>query len=80
MSETAPYAKVDGPPDWWMNAQVIDLDTGKEVEAVIEANASEGWIERWKTDPDGMPQIDPEDHCRILSERITGRFEIRRKT
>lgn len=73
--EVALYAKVGGPPWWWHEARIIDLDTGREVERVVEANAVEGWVERYASDENGRAIVEGDE---LKVERLTGRFEIRR--
>lgn len=74
MSDEITYAKVNGPPDDWMNLKVTDLDTGKEAGRVIEVNTVEGWIKRW---PDPIPA--GLRHRDWPVETIYGRFSITRR-
>ncbi|MCX7585018.1 hypothetical protein [Phenylobacterium sp. 58.2.17] len=78
MGEAIMYAKVDGPPDDWASLQIVDLDSGEEVHRVLEVNAGEGWLVRACRDEAGMIYTNPEKPDEIATERITGRFEIRR--
>lgn len=41
------YAKVGGPPDDWLDIIVLDLETGKEIPDVIEANVDSGVVINW---------------------------------
>lgn len=72
------YAVVDGPPDDWRGLKIFDLDTGEEVDHVIEVNATEGWLIRYRKDERGYIFPDPDQPEEAARERITGRFQIRR--
>lgn len=61
---TTSYAKVGGPPEFWMWVKVRDLDTGEFVDDVTEVNCHEGWLIRF---------IDPE-HSQ--TEKVLGRYEV----
>lgn len=69
------YAKIDGPPADWHGLRIFDLDTGEEIQAVLEVDTVGGWLKRHALDPDGHPVLDGDE---IQVERIEGRFEIRR--
>ena len=71
------YAKVGGPPDDWHGLRVFDLDTGEEVADVTEVDVAAGWVERYKCNAEGEFFLD-ETGRRAASERLCGRFEIRR--
>lgn len=68
------YAKVGGPPDNWMHLRVRDLKTGELVNEVVQVNAAEGWLRRYKQ-VNGKPVLDPASHSLVI-ERIRGRFAI----
>lgn len=71
------YAKVGGPPDNWSQMLITDLETGEQVDNVVEVNADEGWLIRQVVDEDGHPVLDGEgDDRHIRQERIEGLFEI----
>lgn len=75
MAEPLTYAKVYGPPDTWYDCRIFDLDTGEEIDRVLEVNAAEGWVIRFAVDANGHPIRNGDDWAR---ERLDGRFEIRR--
>lgn len=70
------YAIVGGPPVDWRGLQVIDLDTGKPISRVIEVDAAQGWLRRYREDEQGMVFIDPAKPDEAAQERIEGRFQI----
>lgn len=72
------FAKVDGPPADWRGLRVIDLDTGLELDGVVECDTVERYVIRNRKDERGLPYEDPEKPGHVAMERITGRFEIRR--
>lgn len=76
--EPITYAKVDGPPEDWRGLKVYDIARGAEVERVIEVNAAEGWLRRYRVNENGDMFLDPDAPARAAEERIEGRFEIRR--
>lgn len=78
MSDPITYAKVYGPPDDWSLLQIVDLDTGEDVRHVLEVNATEGWLVRACRNEAGMIYADPDKPDEIATERVAGRFEIRR--
>lgn len=47
------YAKVNGPPVGWQRLAVFDVETGRKISGVIEANAAEGWVVVMLRDADG---------------------------
>lgn len=75
--EAITYAVVDGPPDDWRGLKIFDLDTGQEVDQVVEVNVAEGWMIRYRKDENGRIFIDPDQPDEAAKERIEGRFEIR---
>jgi hypothetical protein len=72
--ELVTYAKVDGPPTDWSRLVVIDLQTGEQLDHVIEVNAAEGWA----VVHDRPFRIDPATD-KLATVRVEGRFEIRRR-
>jgi len=75
VGEPITYAKVEGPPNNWFGLRIIDLDTGREVDAVIEVNTVEGWCVHYLRGADGKFYLDSSD--KVATERLVGRFEIR---
>lgn len=73
------YAVVGGPPRNWHDLFVVDLDTQKEISRAVEVNTTEGWLVRFKEGPDGRIQKDANGTGGPIKERVTGRFEIRRR-
>lgn len=78
MGKPLTYAKAEGPPADWILLRVIDLETGEEVKLVTEVNTEEGWLIRLATDQGGKTFVDPETD-KAATERVTGRFELRRE-
>lgn len=71
------YAVVGGPPDNWLGLRVFDIDTGLEIDEVIECNTVEGWLVRYKPGEDGLIYTVGEgDDAEAASERLEGRFLI----
>lgn len=69
--EKCTYAKVGGPPDWWLDCEIVDLDTEKVMNDVIEVNAAEGWAQIYTGAIDWPTRS-------LATKRIEGRFEIRK--
>lgn len=72
------YAKTGGPPHDWQGLKVFDLDTGQEVLKVVEVNTAEGWLISYRLNDKGMVYSDPENPEYAATQRIEGRYEIRR--
>lgn len=72
------FAKVDGPPAHWMGLRVFDEATGQEIKDVVECDTVEGYVVRHRRDERGQVHEDPENPGTVATERILGRFEIRR--
>lgn len=70
------YAKVHGPPADWRGLCVFDADTGEEIQDVIEVDASNGWLVRYKMGDDGHAFIEGDE---VAKETLTGRFRIERR-
>ena len=73
MSEALTYAKVGGPPEDWTRLEVVDLASGNTVPAV-EVNT----VEEWAIVYEEPSRIDKATG-RLATQRIEGRFEIRRR-
>ena len=70
--ETITYACVGGPPWNWFQCHIIGAD-GKKITQVVEANSSEGWLKRYKTDENDCPIIVDDE---LVIERIECAFAI----
>lgn len=68
------YAKVEGPPFNWNQLRIIDAN-GHEMKEVIEVNAEDGWLIRYKTDDYGYIIVD-RLKGEAVTERIEGEFRI----
>jgi hypothetical protein len=79
-TNTITYAKAGGPPANWCGLIIVDLDTGLTVSHVLEVDTEEGWVERFETSENGsaITYFDENNQPYLMSERIEGRFEIRR--
>lgn len=73
--KTILYAVVGGPPSDWHGLRVFGAD-GVQIKDVVEVNASEGWLVRFKRASNGSFFLD--DQGDAARERIEGRFTIRR--
>lgn len=60
------YAKVGGPPDYWMFIKIYDLNKKCYVENVVECNAAQHWLIRFV------------DDTHTEKEMLSGDFEIQR--
>lgn len=60
-----PYGKID----------VRNRETGEDYDLVVEANAVEGWLIRYRTDPDGSPLLNLATE-EIERERIEAPIQI----
>lgn len=74
-TERVTYAKIGGPPDDWQQLTIVDLDTGRHLDNVIEIDTANGWAIVYPKDEAGRFL---ERDGRWITEMITGRFEIRR--
>lgn len=71
------YAKVGGPPDVWNRLLITDLETGEQVDNVVEVNADEGWVIVNAVDENGdFILVGEGDEQEVRQDRIEGRFEI----
>ena len=73
------YATVGGPPHDWLGLLIIDGDTGRRIDNVVEVNCDEGWLVRHVLDENDRPQLNA-DRTGVLTERIEGNFLIIRDT
>ncbi|HEY3694206.1 hypothetical protein [Phenylobacterium sp.] len=71
------YAKVGGPPEDWWGLRIVDLDTLRDIDAVVEVDAKAGWVRHYVRDADGTFRVTPKGDA-LLVKRTRGRFEIRR--
>lgn len=69
------YAVVGGPPANWIGLRIIDLETGEEVDKVVEVDTRAGWVVRLAS-VNGEVLVDYRRN-RIFREAIFGSFEIR---
>ncbi|GEM_PF-2759377 len=70
------YAKAGGPPTYWRGLKVFDLESGREVTKVVEVNAAEGWLLRFREDERGQMFEDPNSPGHAAQERLSGHFKI----
>ena len=68
------YAKAGGPPDNWVNLEVLGPDGVTQMRDVIEVDAKEGWCIRLARGPGGKLLV--KDGA-LVPERIEGEFVIR---
>lgn len=68
MTDPITYAKAGGPPDNWLGLQVRDLDTGKVLDRVLEANTVQGWVVEHSWGPPPASEV--------VRTRREGRFAI----
>jgi hypothetical protein len=71
MSEVT-YVKAGSTPGW-MDARVIDLDTGEQVQRVLEVDTHEGCLLRQARHPCGRPVIMDGEYQKEL---VLGRFAV----
>jgi hypothetical protein len=69
------YAKVGGPPIEWSKCKVFDVETGEEIDDVIEASAVGGFCLKYKRSADGKLIVD-DANDRVVTERLVGKFRI----
>ena len=69
------YAIVGGPPAEWFKCKVFDVETGEEINDVIEVNAVDGWCLKYKRGANGE-LIDDDANDRLATERLVGKFRI----
>lgn len=72
MNDPLTYAIVGGPPDDWSDLRVVDA-AGNQIADVVEVNAAEGWLVRYKRNEAGEFCIDGDE---LVRERIEGNFRI----
>lgn len=67
------YAKVFGPPENWRELRIFDATFGYEIKGVIEADAEQGWYDRYAEDKNGkLISVQGE----VVIERIHRRIRI----
>lgn len=72
MTETT-YAKAGETPGYqWL--EVVDMQTGRVVNEVVEVNTREGWLVRYRTDESGHLLLDGSE---VITERLEGRFQLK---
>lgn len=72
MTDPILYARVNGPPENWNLCLVRNLVTGDLIDDVVEVNAKEGWLRRYKQ-VNGQPVI---RNGELVIEHIRGKFAI----
>ncbi|KKK40367.1 hypothetical protein LCGC14_3084240 [marine sediment metagenome] len=72
------YAKVGGPPHYWDNLKIFDVNTGKEIKDVIEVDYNEDRCTCYRR-IDGKLVVDPKDDY-IERVYLKGKFRIERIT
>jgi hypothetical protein len=66
------YAKVGGPPRDWHKIIVLDAATDQELDRVIEANATEGWVVRRVREGNRVSEQRTDMPIRIMRPPMTG--------
>ncbi len=73
---------IAGTPDDWLHLRIIDEETDKQVEGVVEVNCDAGWVRclvRLESN-DGY-EMEGVNGDRVLkTERLEGKFRIERET
>ncbi len=69
------YASVGGPPIEWFRCRLFYVETGEEINDVIEVSAVDGWCLKYKRAADGKLIVDDVNDC-VVTERVAGKFRI----